>query len=288
MPRTILIIDVSHLCYRAMYSSPDLSNNGIRTGVVYGTLREIMELRIRFNADMTVFCFDSQQSKRREFFPNYKTNRRTVAEIESRDKEQWDEHDAAKMEMVRQMLDMRLKYLSWAGFSNILIKNGYEADDLAASIVLNSITDDDTVFLVTGDKDYYQLLRHNVIMYDAIKKTRTTLQTFYQQYGFEATRYWEYLAVCGCGTDTVPGIPGIGPVAGDKWMKLGDEKMPARQHMLIGCRAGREIRARNEKLVRLPYEGCPKFELKPDKFNLQGWRKVCDELGARSLRNYTK
>ncbi len=288
MPRTILIIDVSHLCYRALYSTADLSHDGVRTGVVYGTLREIMELRITFNADITAFCFDSQHSKRKEIFPEYKSNRRKATEITNNGEPTvpLTEEEKAWLEMHRQMLALRLKYLSWAGFKNLMIKQGYEADDLAASIVQNSIKDDDTVFLVTGDKDYYQLLRHNVIMYDSIHRKRTTLQSFTKEHKFTPDKWPEYQSICGCSTDTVPGIPGVGPVNAALYCRIGGDKMPARMHLAIDSRKGREIRARNLKLVKLPFEGCPKFELKPDTFDLKGWRKVCDELGAATLKKY--
>lgn len=254
---------------------------------MFGTLRDIMELRLRFNADLTVFCFDSRESKRKEVFPEYKSNRRKLSK-EAVNNGEVTEEDQAWLEMHRQMLDLRLKYLGWAGFSNILIKNGYEADDIAASVVQNSIHPDDTVHLITGDKDFYQLIRSNVSMTDLTNKKRTTLQSFYKEWKFDPQAWCQILSICGCSTDTVPGIPGVGPVNAAKFVRGELGGIPAHMHLAIDSKKGREIRARNMRLVRLPFEGCPQFMLKPDYFNLKGWRKVCEELGAGSLKQYTK
>ncbi len=285
--RTILIIDVSHICYRALYTSSDLTFRGIKTGVIYGSLRDIMELRLRFNADHVVFCFDSRESKRKELFPEYKSNRRKIIPGESPTAEITEE-DQAWLEMHRQMLDLRLKYLSWAGFSNILIKNGYEADDIAASVVMHNVTPEDTVYLITGDKDFYQLIRPNVTLVDPTRKKQTTYQSFWKEWSFEPHRWWEFQSICGCIIDTVPGIKGVGPVGAAKYVRGEINSLPAHMHLAIDSRKGKEIRARNAKLVRLPFDNEIKFNIKPDRFDLKGWRKVCEELGAKSLKLYTQ
>lgn len=262
-----------------MHSTGDLSYRGVKTGVVYGALNDVMQLRQRFQADHTIFCFDSRESKRKEIFPDYKSNRYKKDVATPEEQIAWEE-------LHRQMLDLRLKYLSWAGFPNLFVKNGYEADDIAGSIVMNNVTPNDNVTLITGDKDFYQLIRSNVMMFNATHKKRITLQSFFAEWKFSPPYWAELLSICGCDTDTVPGIHGVGPVNAAKFIRGELNDIPAHMHLAIDSRKGREIRARNMRLVRLPFDATPHFELKKDKFDLKGWRKVCEELGARSLQQY--
>src|SRR6478609_4579761 len=99
MSDTWLIFDVSNLAFRAWHTTGRLSYNGLGTGVIYGVLRDVLDITKRLNGTRHVFCFDSAQSIRREVSPAYKAARTKVDEV------------------VRQLRVLRTEVLPEIGFS---------------------------------------------------------------------------------------------------------------------------------------------------------------------------
>ena len=72
-----IIIDSNYLCYINKFSlSNGLSYLGHRTEIIYGFVKNIIELADKFESSNIIFCWDSKKSLRREIYPNYKLNRR--------------------------------------------------------------------------------------------------------------------------------------------------------------------------------------------------------------------
>ena len=71
-----LILDSPYLCHRAKYMTGALSFGENATGVIYGFLKSLSGFQSLFNTSNFVFCWDSNTSKRREIYPEYKANRK--------------------------------------------------------------------------------------------------------------------------------------------------------------------------------------------------------------------
>ena len=75
MSEKYLLLDCNYLCHRAKHSTGDLSYGGDATGVIYGFLKSLSGFQDFFNTSNFVFCWDSNTSKRKEIYPEYKANR---------------------------------------------------------------------------------------------------------------------------------------------------------------------------------------------------------------------
>lgn len=266
-----LLIDVSYMCYRAFYTTGGLTYKDISTGVVYGFLRDVLTLCEQHDTNRVVFCFDRDKNLRKEIFPAYKSSRvhgKTPAE------------KLARKHMLMQMKSLRLDYLPRMGFRNIFSELGYEADDVIASVCLNSLGND-KAYIVSADADLYQLLTGNVSVWSPTKYKLYTLQSLYKEYGVTPSQWAEVKAIAGCKGDDIPGVKGVGEKIAAKYL-LGQLKEESVAYKMI--RLAREQTRFNTRLVRLPFAGTPVFTLRQDRFSIEGWQSVVAELGIRSMR----
>jgi DNA polymerase-1 len=266
-----LIVDVSNLAYRAMYTTGGLSHNGEATGVLYGIFKTILELEELFTSTHTVFCFDGGYDKRQEILPGYKQKRRS-GELSEEDLEM-------RRDLRRQLYRLRTMYLSEIGYKNVFWQSGYEADDIIASIVHGMEKEDEGV-IVSSDHDLFQLLSPKVMMWNPVKKTPLNDKTFTEEWGLSPTSWADVKSLAGCSTDNIPGIPGVGEKTAAKFL-TGKLKGGTKKHDAIV--ANNNLWERNLKLVRLPMEGTEKFTCVDNVVAWGKWRKVLQKLGMKSL-----
>lgn len=271
-----LILDCHYLCHRALHTTGTLSFNDVLTGVVFGFLRDISTFQEVHQTDRLVFCFDSKESKRRELYPPYKQKRREqVEQMDGEELRLWQE-------MRRQITNLRMEILPEIGFKNVFIQKGYEADDLIASVVLNSIDEADEAVIIGSDKDLYQLLTDRVSMWNPSKSKAITLRSFVTEYGITPDRWAEVKAYAGCNSDGVEGLEGIGEKTAAKYIAgKTNPKHKVHQKLVEGISTFK----RNLPLVRLPFEGVETFDLEIDTVDEKRWTKVTTDLGMRSIRD---
>ncbi len=269
--KTWLILDSDYLCHRAFYSTGELAFQGEGTGVIYGYLREVLSLQERFRTNNMVFCWDFGLSLRKEVYPAYKMNRQSVC---------LDPVDVKRRnDMRKQMADLRETYLNDIGFRNVFAQDGYEADDLAASVVMN-LPSGDRAIVVSSDQDLYQLLNHKVSIWNPHKKALIDEKSFESFYNIQPSRWYLVKAMAGCTSDNVKGIPGIGEHKAAQFLQ-GKLKRDSKTHQKI--LDGESIWQKNLPIVRLPFPGTRVFTLVQDEVTRKGWRKVCNSLGLRTL-----
>jgi 5'-3' exonuclease len=150
-----LIIDINHLAHRCWATNGTLTNSkGQPTGVIYGTIKSIQTLSAKFKPDQIIGVEDSGRPFRIALYENYKAHRtdefRTPAEIES------------NKAFNTQLKDLKI-ILEAAGIPVLKIYE-LEADDLAA-VVSTGIPFKGTTILVSGDRDFIQLVKPNVALY---------------------------------------------------------------------------------------------------------------------------
>ncbi len=268
----ILAIDVSNLAHRAFHSIGSLSYDGESTEVLYGVLRTVLELKEMHNISHIAWCFDGGYDKRLEIYSRYKESR-----AKNR-KEMDDEEKTARRSLRRQIYRLRTELLYEAGFRNILWQEGYEADDLIASVCFN--VKKGGIVIVSSDSDLLQLLSPWVIVWNPLKKKPVTAESFVKQWGIGPFQWADVKAIAGCRTDDVPGVAGVAEKTAVKFLTgTLKETTKAFQNIVKSS----DLWKRNIQLTRLPFSDVDKFELKDDEVTKGSWNKMAEGLGMKSL-----
>lgn len=258
-PSRVLLIDCSAVCYRALYSSGHLkTSDGRPSGIYFGFFNILFKLSRNGNAAHFVFCWDSQQSHRKQIYPEYKGNR---------------EHSEKIVEAFKQFKHLRTRILPELGFANNLFKVGYEADDLIASVCKHDPPSKNQEYcIVSADHDLYQLLARNVCMWEPSTKVRPyTYEMFCEQWKTTPKNWGLVKAIAGCKTDGVPGVRGVAERTAIKHLTV--KPVPK-----IQSPENQEIIRRNKKLVVLPFWSTPIFKLNwRDKPDFRSFIDMCHE-----------
>ena len=250
-----------------------LAYRGKHTGVLYGLFRDILKLRRDYPGARMVFCFDRGCDARRVIYPQYKASRHVDLEDAA-----VAEARAAAREQLR---DLRNKYLSIIGYHNSLSQQGYEADDVIASVCLTNRRS--RIIIVSPDNDLWQLLHGNrVTILNPRGWQETDEDVFYRQWGIKPSMWAKVKAMAGCKSDGVPGLKGVGEKTAVKYLRNELSKTTKAYHAIVSD-ACQQVLYRNLELVRLPFQGTQEFELHEDEVDMRGWDKVMRALGMRSL-----
>ncbi len=271
MNHTHLLIDVSCLAYRALYTVGQLDYEGETTGVLFGVFREVKLLRERFSPTTTTFCFDGRRLERKKIYPEYK---------EGRKKESTLEQDDARQGLYTQLELMCDGLLFEIGFRNVFRYHRFEADDLIASVCIG-MPKKHTAIIISTDNDLWQLLVDSrVMIYSPTLKVLFTAKLFRDMWGIDPFLWSDVKALAGCTSDNVKGIKGVGPHKATKFLSGGMKDSEIAFGAIID---GNKIYNRNLELVRLPFAGTPKCKLKRDEFDERAWDKVMNRFGMASL-----
>lgn len=199
----ILIIDGSSLFFRAFYALPLLkTKKGIYTNALYGFIQMVENAIDRIKPNYVVVCFDMKgKTFRSDIYNEYKgTRQKTPSELEQ------------QFPIVREVLNlMNIK---------VLESPVYEADDIAGTISKMASEKGIESVLLTGDKDYYQLVGENTSVLLTRKGITemdlVTVESLKNDYGISPTQFIELKALMGDSSDNIPGVPGIGEKTGLK------------------------------------------------------------------------
>jgi DNA polymerase I len=268
----LILVDSNGLAYRAKYVMGNLSFSEKDTGVIFGFLNQVLKLADLFQSNKFVFAWDSRHSIRSVRYPRYRLVRkqkkvlRTPTEIEA-DKNAW-----------KQFVELRTDVLPDLGFENVFIQPGYEADDVVASIATRS--KEEEVMIVSSDHDYYQLLDGRISMYSPALKKTITAAALKKEWGVDAYMWKVIMAITGCKTDSISGVPGIGEKKAIKYLKGG---LDADDSIVETISAYSNRIYRNTTLVELPMQGTREFELVEDKITEKKLKKVFSTFGFTSF-----
>jgi DNA polymerase-1 len=265
----MIIVDANSVAHQSKHAMKNLSWNEKQTGVIFGFLQQILILARTFGSNEFVFVWDSKESLRRKIFPDYKKARR----IEKTPDEQ--KLDAIAYE---QFDEIRLHTLPDIGFLNSFMIDGFEGDDVIASIIHNNKTD---FVIVSADEDLYQLLSENVYLYSTKKKMSYTHLNLWKDYRITPKEWAEVKAIGGCHSDGVPGVPGVAELTASKYLT---RKLNATSKAFKAIRENKELINFNMKLVKLPLEGTPVIKVTDiNDLSLQRFQSVCSYHGFTSF-----
>jgi DNA polymerase-1 len=188
------LIDGTAFCYRAFYAIRSLStSDGRPTNAVYGFVRMLQALQEKERPDYLAVAFDvGKPTFRHKQFEEYKVQRKPMPDPL-----------VAQIPVVKAMLA--------AYRIPVFEREGYEAEDVLATIAKRIITGGVDVFLVTGDKDALQLVNSHIKVYNPHKEGAVLdAASVRARYGVGPERMVDLMALMGDEIDNIPGVPGIG------------------------------------------------------------------------------
>ncbi len=201
-PKRLYLIDGSSYIYRAYFAIRHLSNSkGFATNAVYGFINMLMKVVREEAPDHLAVIFDAKgPTFRKEIYPEYKANRAKMPE-----------DLAPQIPVIKEVV---------RGFNMPGIeKEGFEADDIIATLAKRFSAEGMEVTVVTGDKDLMQVVNERVFLLDTMKDKRSGLAEVEERFGGTPDKVIEVQALAGDTSDNVPGVPGIGEKTAVKFIK---------------------------------------------------------------------
>ncbi len=280
----LLLLDGHSLAYRAFFALPVenfSTTTGQPTNAVYGfTSMLINVLRDEAPTHVGVAFDKSRQTFRLAEYPEYKAKRNKTP----------DEFKG-QLPLIQEVLDaLRISHLEL---------EGYEADDIIATLVTQAVAAGYEVLILTGDRDSLQLVSSDATvlypMRGVSELARMTPEAVQAKYGVPPGRYPEIAALVGEDSDNLPGVPGVGPKTAAKWITQYDglDSVIANADQITG-KAGESLREhlgdviRNRRLNALVCDldlpvAPPDLAARP--WDRQEVHKLFDGLEFRVLRD---
>jgi DNA polymerase I len=207
----LLLLDGHSLAYRAFFALPVenfSTTTGQHTNAVYGFTSMLVNVLRDEQPTHVAVAFDvSRQTFRLEQYSEYKAKRnKTPGEFGS------------QLPIIEQVLDaFGIRYLK---------KDGYEADDIIATLTTQALAAGMEVLILTGDRDSLQLVTaDSTVLYPmrgVSDLARMTPEAVEAKYGVPPHRYPELAAIVGETSDNLPGVPGVGQGFAAKWINTYD------------------------------------------------------------------
>ncbi|MCW7943130.1 DNA polymerase I [Streptomyces hygroscopicus] len=203
----LMLMDGHSLAYRAFFALPAenfTTATGQPTNAIYGFASMLANtLRDEAPTHFAVAFDVSRKTWRSEEFTEYKANRsKTPDEFKG------------QVELIGELLD--------AMNAQRFAVEGYEADDVIATLATLAEAEGFEVLIVTGDRDSFQLVsEHTTVLYPTkgvSELTRFTPEKVVEKYGLTPAQYPDFAALRGDPSDNLPGIPGVGEKTAAKWI----------------------------------------------------------------------
>lgn len=196
------------MAYRAFFALPPenfTTSTGIPTNAVYGFTSMLINLIKEFEPSHIAVAFDvSRKSFRTEIYPEYKSTR------------------AKTPEEFKGQVDLIKELLTVLNIST-LEREGYEADDLIATLATRASNENFITEIVTGDRDSFALISDSVtILYPrkgVSDLVHMTPESFSDKYHLTPAQYPDFAALRGDPSDNIPGVPGVGEKTAEKWIQ---------------------------------------------------------------------
>ncbi len=205
----LLLLDGHSLAYRAFFALPAenfSTKTGQHTNAVYGFTSMLINVLRDEEPTHVAVAFDiSRKTFRVQEYPEYKAGRSATP----------DEFKG-QVSLLHEVLDaLKIRYVE---------SEGYEADDIIATLTTRAVAQDMEVLICSGDRDAIQLVSDRVTLLYPVKGvselTRLTPAAVEAKYGVPPERYSDLAALVGESSDNLPGVPGVGPKTAAKWITL--------------------------------------------------------------------
>jgi DNA polymerase-1 len=211
-PDELFLIDGNSLAYRAFFALPEsiATSTGFPTNAIFGFASMLVKMLTEHGTKPTIVVWDAGASGRKEVYADYKATRTSRPDLL---KQQWP-HLEPLVEAF--------------GYLNVSVE-GYEADDVIATLAVKARDEGIPVTIVTGDRDAFQLIDPESrikVMATARGITETKLydhQAVIDRYGIAPESIPDFYGLKGDTSDNIPGVPGIGDkTAAELLQRFGD------------------------------------------------------------------
>ena len=201
----VFLVDGYALIYRAffaMIARPLTTKRGENTSAVWGITNFLLRLYENYHPEYIGWVHDRGVSFRQEQYPEYKATREKLGEEMQQDFDR-------SLERVCQILD--------AFRIPVIAIDGYEADDVVATLAQSAARDGMQAVIVSGDKDFYQLIGEGIALLNpgrggqaAVEEQWVDQTNASERLGVRPERVVDYLALVGDSSDNIPGVKGVG------------------------------------------------------------------------------
>jgi DNA polymerase-1 len=280
--KRLFLIDAYALIFRGYYAfikNPRINSKGLDTSAILGFTNSLFDVIKREKPDYMAVCFDKGGSQDRiEIFEDYKANREETPE---------------GIKIAVPIIEDILNSLN----ISILVKEGYEADDIIGTIAKKAKTQNFETYMVTPDKDFAQLVEEDIYMY------RPVFGGGYETWGVkevldkfeisQTSQVIDFLAMKGDSVDNIPGLPGVGDKTAKKFLKeygslenLLENTSDLKGKIKEKIEANKELGILSKKLATIITNVPIDFEInefKLDVKNLEKIREIFDFLEFRRL-----
>ena len=205
--KRLLLIDGHSMAYRAFFALPAenfTTATGQHTNAIYGFATMLISLLKDEKPTHVAVAFDvSRKTFRTEIFPDYKANR------------------ASTPDEFRSQMSYLNDLVKGFGITQFSVE-GFEADDIIATLATRAERDGFDVLICTGDRDSFQLVTESItVLYPkrgVSEMARMTPQAVIDKYQMTPTQYPDFAALRGDPSDNLPSIPGVGEKTAAKWI----------------------------------------------------------------------
>jgi len=205
--KRLLLIDGHSMAYRAFFALPAenfTTAQGQHTNAIYGFATMLISLLKDERPTHVAVAFDvSRKTFRTDIFPDYKANR------------------AKTPDEFRSQMSYLNDLVTGFGITQFALE-GYEADDLIATITKQAEREGAEVLICTGDRDSFQLVTEKTtVLYPkrgVSEMARMTPAAVFEKYGMSPDQYPDFAALRGDPSDNLPSVPGVGEKTAAKWI----------------------------------------------------------------------
>ncbi|QTS84203.1 DNA polymerase I [Coxiella endosymbiont of Amblyomma nuttalli] len=199
--KLLILVDGSSYLFRAYYALPLLTNSrGYPTGAIYGVINMLRKLTTDYQPDYMAVIFDPKgKTFRNDLYSAYKANR-----IEMPNK-------------LRDQIKPLFAIIKALGLP-LIIKEGYEADDVIATLAKKAQQKGLHVLISTGDKDLTQIVNSHITLINTMTDHLLDPYEVEKKFGVPPEKIIDYLTLIGDNADNIPGIPKVGPKTAIKWL----------------------------------------------------------------------
>lgn len=200
MPERLILVDASALIYRAYFAIPAnfTTASGLHTNAIYGFATMFRKILAGRRPERGAVVFDAPgRSHREETYPQYKAQRPPM-----------DPELREQLEWIDKLVDAH-------HFPRVRVP-GYEADDVIGTLTKRALAANMEVFIISGDKDFAQLIGERVRMIDTLRDVTYDSELVRKKWGVLPEKFVDLLALMGDASDNIPGVPGIGQKTAQK------------------------------------------------------------------------
>ena len=279
--KRVFLVDAFALIFRGYYAfikNPRINSKGLDTSAIMGFMNSLLDVIKRERPDHLAVCFDKGGSVDRvEMFEAYKANRDETPE-------------AIKIAVPYIQEILKAMHIP------IMVKAGFEADDVIGTLCKQAEKEGFKTFMVTPDKDFAQLVSENIFMY------KPRFGGGYDIWGvpevqekFQVTdplQVIDFLGMMGDSADNIPGLPGVGEKTAKKFLATygSMENLLANTHELKGklkekIEAAKDLGLLSKKLATIMLDVPVTFNAKDFELDQPDLEKVTELFNELEFRN---